>query len=401
MKRILYFHQHFSTRSGATGTRSYEFGKFLTSKGYNVTVVCGSNFLARLGHEERTTLERYEVDGISVIQIPTPYSNLDGLPLRAWKFIKFAILCIKLVFTEKYDLVFATSTPLTISIPGIVAKIFLRKKFIFEVRDLWPELPKAMGVVKNPVILKMLDILETWSYSCSDHVIGLSPGIVDGILKKSPSKPVSMIPNGSDTELFFPIESTKNDLCIEGIKNSDFVAIFTGAHGIANGLHNVLEAANFLREENDIKFLFIGDGKLKKSLIDRSVEMGLDNVVFLDPIAKTDLNKFLNRADIGLMVLDNVPAFYYGTSPNKFFDYISSGLPVLINYPGWLSEEILKNNCGISVKPDSAESFAQGVLKMRSDSLSHYSSNARKLALEEFSRKKLCEQFVEVIRQYV
>jgi len=205
--RVLYFHQHFSTPFGSTGTRSYEMAQRLIARGHAVTMVCGSGQMASSGLEGEPVdgMRRGGVDGIDVIELCLPYSNYDSFPKRAWIFFLYAWRSAKLALRLDYDLLFATSTPLTAGIPGIVMKLFRKKSFVFEVRDLWPELPREMGVITNPLILKAMDILEWLSYHSADACIGLSPGIVRGIIRRNiPASRAIMIPNGCDLELFKP-----------------------------------------------------------------------------------------------------------------------------------------------------------------------------------------------------
>ena len=145
-----------------------------------------------------------------------------------------------------------------------------------------------------------------------------------------------MVPNGCDFSIF---EDADGAWRPAGVADEDLLAIFTGTHGIANGLDSVLDAAAVLkkRQRDDIKIALVGDGKTKLALQQRAASLGLDNVIFHDPVNKSRLAGLMAGADIGLQTLANVPAFYFGTSPNKFFDYISAGLPVLNNYPGWLA----------------------------------------------------------------
>jgi len=172
---------------------------------------------------------------------------------------------------------------------------------------------------------------------------------------------------------------------------------------MANGLDAVLDAAKVLKERNEqkIKLLFIGDGRLKPQLIERAGKEQLDNCVFCDPMPKQELARITATADIGLMILANVPAFYYGTSPNKFFDYIASGLPVLNNYSGWLAEIISKNDCGIAVPPADPEAFAEALVTLRDrpDWRKRMGCNARTLAERDFNREKLADQFVDFIEE--
>lgn len=397
--KVLYFHQHFSTPKGSAGIRSYEMARRLIARGHQVTMVCGSYGGGETGIREPFIggRRRGTVDGIDIIEFDLAYSNSDGFVKRAVTFLKFALRSIGLAFTESYDVVFATTTPLTAGIPGIFARWLRRKPFVFEVRDLWPELPRAMGVIRNPAVLFAMSILEWASYHSATRLIGLSPGIVDGIAKRGVVREkIALIPNGCDLDIFAapvdpwrPAEIGKNDL----------LAVFAGTHGMANGLDAVLDAASELkrRGRTDVKFLLIGQGKLKSQLQARARQENLDNVVFHEPVNKARLAGLMASTDVGLQILANVPAFYYGTSPNKFFDYIAAGLPVLNNYPGWLAELIRENGCGFAVEPDNPKAFADA-LERAADSrtmLTEMGQHGRALAEREFNRKLLADRFVD------
>lgn len=403
--RVLYFHQHFSTPQGAAGIRSYQMAKQLVNSGHQVTMVCGSYGQSKTGLQgdfingKRTG----SYQGIDIIEFELDYSNEMSFLKRAGVFFKYAFRSVKEVFKQEYDVIFATTTPLTAAIPGIIAKIFRRKKFVFEVRDLWPELPKAMGVITNPIILNLMKVLEVVAYKCADKHIALSPGIKKGIERHiSSKKKVELIPNGCDLDIF---ASSQELWQPEGVSDSDFLAVFTGTHGLANGLNNVLKAAKNLKERNieNIKIVLIGHGKLKQELMEQAQQAKLDNVIFHEPVKKDKLAKLMKRADCGLQTLANVPAFYYGTSPNKFFDYLSAGLPVVNNYPGWVAELITENQCGLAVEPESPESFANALVQLQSDpkALVEYSQNSSKLANEEFDRSKLSRKWVSVLEGVV
>lgn len=394
---ILYFHQHFSTPEGAAGIRSYEMARRLLHHGHTVTMVCGSYGVGRTGldgpfHRGR---RRGIVDGIDVVEFDLSYSNRDSFFKRSKTFMKYVWGSLRLGLTERCDIVFATTTPLTAGIPAIWARWLRGKPFVFEVRDLWPELPRAMGVITNPLLLASMAALEWVSYRSADRCIALAPGISEGIARRGvAASRIATVPNGCDIGLFRAGEPRRP----AGVKDGELLAIFAGTHGIANGLDAVLDAARVLqrRGRDDIKFLLIGDGKLKPELEIRADRERLGNVIFNPPLGKTALADVMAGADLGLQVLKNVPAFYYGTSPNKFFDYIAAGLPVLNNYPGWLADMIQQWDCGFAVPPDNPQAFADALEAAAADraALKEKGVRAARLAERDFNRLDLADQWV-------
>jgi len=397
--KVLYFHQHFSTPKGSTGIRSYEMARRLVARGHQVTMVCGSYGGGETGIAVPFVngMRRGEVDGIDIIEYDLAYSNSDGFFKRSMTFVKFALRSIGVALTARYDLAFATTTPLTAGIPGIFARWFRGKPFVFEVRDLWPELPRAMGVIRNPLVLGAMSVLEWVSYRSAHRLVGLSPGIVDGIARLGvPRERIALIPNGCDLDIFAgEVEPWRP----WQVKSDDLLAVFAGTHGVANGLDALLDVAAELkrRDRLDIKLMLIGQGKLKPALQDRAIRENLDNIVFHDPVNKARLSGLMAGADVGLQTLANISAFYYGTSPNKFFDYIAAGLPVLNNYPGWLAGMIRDNQCGFAVEAEDPQAFANALEQAANDRavLKVMGVRARELAEREFNRELLGNRFVD------
>ncbi len=389
--RILYYHQYFTIPSMAGGTRSYEMSRTFIERGHDVTVVCLYNPKLSL---KKVGLKKYrgKIDGIEIIAYDVPYSNKMGLARRTLSFAEFALRSLSPVLTEKYDLLLASSTPISIALAGIFSKIVKpRKKFVFEVRDLWPDVPIALGV-KNPLLTIPMRIFEWCAYNFSNGCIGLSSEMVEGIKKRSSRlKPVELIPNLADTETFKP--SPERGIDLKGVNKEDFTAMFTGAHGVANGLDKILDMAGVLKKRGikNIKIILIGDGKMKPELMKRASDEGLDNVKFFDPMPKIELSKLLAKSGAGLMILKDVPAFYYGTSPNKYFDYLSCGIPIVTNIKGWISDDIAENKCGLSVDANDAGAFADALLFLASSphACMEMGKRARKTAEEKYSKKLL------------
>ena len=337
------------------------------------------------------------VDGIDVLEFDVAYSNDSGLVRRSGIFLRFALLSLAVAFTETYDVVFATTTPLTAGVPGVFARWFLRKPFVLEVRDLWPELPRAMGAIRSRAVLGAMTALEWVSYRSAVRLVGLAPGIVEGIIRCGVDRSrIALIPNGCDFGIFGAGATRWRP---RGVRPSALMAVFAGAHGIANGLDAVLDAAVELKRRGraDISLVLVGEGRLKRLLQARATAAGLANVVFHDPVEKTRLAGLLAAADVGLQVLVDVPAFYDGTSPNKFFDYLSAGLPVLINYPGWLATLVTEQACGWVVPPGDPGAFADALERAADhrEILPKMASRAVVLARSQFDRQALGDLFVD------
>lgn len=400
--KVIYLHQYFSTPAGSAGLRSYEFARALTARGHDVTMVCGSYDGSSTGLEGipfKNGQRTGNVDGFKVLEFFIPYSNKLSFIKRTAVFLKYAWQSVKFVLTAEYDLVFATSTPLTVALPGILARWLRNKPFVFEVRDLWPELPAAMGVIRNPVILAAMKILEVAAYHSARKLVALSPGMVEGIVRNSISRDIiHMIPNGCDSEIFKPLPKSKR--MINGVNSGDFVAIFSGTIGLANGVDSILNAAQVLKKlgRKDIKIIIIGRGKCKSELQQRAIAQNLNECVFMEPLPKLEVAQLIAKCDAGLMVLANIPEFYYGTSPNKYFDYISCGVPVINNYPGWIAEMIGEFNCGVAVPPDNPDALAQSLCQLADDRAKAAAMGQQALKLsKKFCRSELALQFCLVL----
>lgn len=403
--KILYVQQHFATASGEAGVRGYNLVKTLVERGHDVTVVCGHNWRdSSLQSDSDKRVVEFDLDGFRVVQIRVFYSNHQSFIRRLWSFFLFGFLACREVVRRKSDIVFASSTPLTVSIPAMFGRLFKGTPYVFEVRDLWPDLPIEMGIIRNPVIKSALYFWERCAYRFAWKLVALAPGIKEGIKRKAgvDSLRIAMIPNGSDTENLRPLGRLARKHL--PIAEDTFVLGYTGTHGIANGLDAVLDAAAALKRRgaNDIAFVLIGDGREKARLVERAKDEGLDNVHFTGLFNKSAYNEVLAELDAGMQILMNVPAFYYGTSPNKFFDYLAAGKPVLVNYPGWMSDLVTEYDCGAAVPPCDAEAFADAVERLyeERDRLEETGRRGRALAESRFSQQRILVELAEFIEEW-
>ncbi|RAU82427.1 glycosyltransferase family 4 protein [Pontibacter arcticus] len=393
--KILYIHQYFKTPQQPGGTRSYWFAKELIENGHEVVMLTSSP-------TQENFIEKKTIDGIQVIYVRNYYSNYMGIFERLWAFIKFMLASTWIgLFQKDIDLVYATSTPLSVGVPALILKKLKGIKYIFEVRDLWPEVPIQMGAIKNKWIIRFLRLFEKTIYDNATHVVALSPGMQDGVIAAGtlPDK-VTMIPNMSKKDEFF--KRPKNAAIAEefGINLNNFNAVHFGSMGIANGLNYIIDAAEQLKlnKADHINIIFLGIGKTQEELMDRCTEKGLDNVKFLGRHPMETVSEVVNICDASIISFQDIPILYTN-SPNKLFDSLSAEMPLIVNSAGWTKDIVEQHACGIYVDPHKPQELAEALvnLSVNPEWVKEMSKNSRKLAEEVYDKTILCKQFVKVI----
>jgi len=347
-----------------------------------------------------------DIDGIDVVEVPAGYSDyFRGTTLgrfaRILAFFKFALASsVTVLRLPKPDVVFATSTPLTIGIPALLASKYHRVPLVFEVRDLWPEAPIQMGVLRSSFMIWCARWLERTIYANSAHVVALSPGMREGIIATGVSPTcVSMIPNASDLDVFSP--AVDGAACRDRLGlNGHFICSYFGAMGEANDLTQVVEAADLLdkRGVNDVRFVLHGAGKRRPELEAFCRDRKLTNVVFSDPVPDKHVIASLAAAsDVCMTIYKNV-SILYTCSPNKLFDTFAAGRPAIVNSPGWLRELVEEHEAGLYVHPDDPAHLAERILFLRDhpETTQAYGRNARLLAEQHFDRNILAAQLLAI-----
>lgn len=340
----------------------------------------------------------YNTDGIKVVSIAAAYNNPQvGTGMGGWqrmlKFYQFAWMAGRIgKQLPKPDIVFATHTPLTVGLAGSAIASHFDIPFVFEVRDLWPEALVNVGALRNPLAIWWLRRMARKIYGAADHIVALSPGMKEGIVRTGvPAEKVTVIPNASDLDLFRPDLDGSRSRARLGL-GERFAAVYFGAMGMANGLEYVIEAARILKERGSdhIALVLHGDGGRRPELEKLAHEHGLTNVVFSDLVPdKEEVARIV--ADCNVCMTIYRAAKEQTWSPNKMFDALAAGKPVLINVPGWLGETIEKNNCGRYLDPHRPQALADALeeLSAKPDLCMEMGKNARALAEREFSRQEL------------
>ena len=393
--KILYIHQYFCTPYEPGGTRSYWISKELVNRGHHVTMITST----KKSHPEPC---RVNIDGIDVVYVKNNYNNFMSAPRKVISFLNFVRQAIKAAMKEKdVDLVFATSTPLTV---GYIAMQLKKKKgwpYVFEVRDLWPEFPIQIGAIKNKMAIKYLRRLERHIYERSEHIVALSPGMKEGVIKAGmPEEKVSMIPNMAKPDKFFPHEPNIEIAKQFGIELGKFNVIHFGSMGRANGLEYIIKTAKILYDKGNkaINFVFMGSGATEPKLKEMAEQYSLDNVMFISSQKMDVVAEVVNCCDASITTFLNLPVLKTN-SPNKLFDSLSAGKPIIVNSAGWTKDLVEKERCGFYVDPDNPKEFAEVLLfyKDKHETLKLWGENARRLSIEVFNKDLLSAKVANVI----
>ena len=342
--KILYLHQYFKTPDIPGGTRSYWNSLELMKYGHKITVI-------RYFKNATKRIERQEIDGIDIITLRVDYSQKKGVMGRLKAFVHFALMATYLGLKEKdIDLVIATSTPLTIGFPALVLKKLKGIPYLFEVRDLWPEVPIQMGGLKNKWAIQLAIWFEKTIYKNASHVVALSPGMKEGVLKAgTPESKVSMIPNMAKIDKFWSREKNLELMSELKLRPDTFKIIYFGAMGEANAIEYILDAAYLLKNHEDLEFIFIGDGSREQYIYDRIASQELNNVRHLGLFGMDKTSELVNICDVSLVTFSNIPILATN-SPNKLFDSLSAGKPIIVNSAGWtkdlVEETRMRHFCG-------------------------------------------------------
>jgi glycosyltransferase involved in cell wall biosynthesis len=403
---VLYFHQYFATRRRSTATRSYEFARRLVERGHSVTIVSRDTRMlesGRDGRPEGRVAAREHVDGIDVLYLNVPYANRYPTPVRLASFAAFTVAAsVAGALQRRPDVVFASSTPLTIGIAGLLTARAKRVPFVFEIRDLWPAVPVALGALKNGPVIRSAEWLEQRLYSGAERIVVLSEGSRDELRQRGiPDEKLVFISNAADLDVFKPAVVDEGFRPRHGLEDR-FVALYAGAMARANGLDQLVEAADALRRWGDtrVTIVALGDGGERPRLEERARELGLDNLLFLPALPKEELAGVFGAADVTLTIFAPHPILET-TSPNKFFDSLAAGKPVIVNLGGWLRRLVEEHEAGVWVPGGNAEALAGALSALAANParVELMGRNARALAEREFGRDEMADRLARTLEE--
>ncbi len=397
--RIIYLHQYFNTPLMTGGTRSYEMGRRLAAHGHEVHLIT----TRREGESQGAGWEVTEESGITVHWLTVPYSNAMSYRKRMTAFFRFAAVAAKRAASLEGDVVFATSTPLTIALPGAYASWRRKIPMVFEVRDLWPELPIAMGAIRGRLPVASARWLERFAYRHSKAIVALSPDMKAGIVRAGyPADNISVIPNSADLDMFRVAPEIGQEFRQqhEWLKDRPFV-VYVGTLGRINGVEYLVRVAKAAQSmAPEVRFLVVGRGAEQEYIAQEAKALGVlgSNFHMLPPMAKQHVPAVLSAADIATSLFIPLPEMW-ANSANKFFDALASGTPVAINHDGWIADLLRKHDAGLVLDPHETEQAAEALINglRNRDWLMRAGQAAQRLAEEQFSRDKLASELEHVL----
>ncbi|MBJ2174566.1 glycosyltransferase family 4 protein [Aureibaculum sp. A20] len=408
---ILLIHQYFLEKDDGGGSRFNEMTQVWSELGYNVTVLSGMvhyNTGKKYKHcKGKFTLKQRDFyPGVDLIRCHVSESYNVNFLGRLWGYFSFVFSSIYAgVFKlkGKYDVTIVTSPPLFIGITGYVLSRFKRIPLVFEVRDLWPESAIDTGVISNKYIIKFAYWFEKFIYKKSKIINVLTPAFREKLIvnKKVPSDKIIFIPNAADFSLADAIAKDFDAKSFRKKINLDdkFIITYVGAHGVANHLIQLIDAAEKLQDTN-VVFQLIGSGMKKEELIKEVAKRNLKNVIFVDPVAKKEVFKYILASDMGASVLKKVDTFKTIYS-NKTFDYMSCKIPVLLAIDGVSRELIEAADCGYYAEPENAQAMVDVIKNalIKEAQLKEMGENGYSYARKHFDRHHLASDYVRLIKE--
>jgi glycosyltransferase involved in cell wall biosynthesis len=398
MMHILLIHQAFASLDQPGGTRHVEMARYLTQKGHQVTVIASqvSYITGKLQPGKKAFIIRQEEDGVIVLRCFAYPALHRSFVHRMVNFFSFMFSSfIAGLSVHHVDLVWGTSPPIFQGFTAWLLSRLKRSKFLFEVRDLWPAFAVGLGVLKQPLLIQASEWLERFLYHQSTRVLINSPGFMTHVQQRG-AQQISLIANGADPRMFFPQANGSSYRSAHGLQDK-FMAVYAGAHGLSNNLEILLQAAKKLSDRSDIAIVLVGDGKDKPLLQKMAANMGLDNIYFLPSVSKRQMAEVLAAADACIAVLKPIPLFDT-VYPNKVFDYMAAGRPVILAISGVIRELVDSVNAGISVPPGDAIALAEAIRHLADhlDECLEMGQRGRKYVEQHFDRAVLADELEKV-----
>ena len=397
--KILFLTDNFPPEVNAPATRTYEHCLEWVSKGVEVTVLtCNPNFphgkLYR-GYKNKFYQVEY-IDGIKIIRVWTYMTANQGFFKRIIDYLSYAFMAFIVGLFQKFDIIIATSPQFFTTWTGWTLSKCKRKPWIFELRDIWPESLRTVGAIKHEKLINFLEKIELGLYRSSNKVIAVTDAFKTNLISRNiNANKISVITNGSNNELF-GIRPKNKELIHKLQLEGKFIVGYIGTHGMAHSLAFIIQSIQKIKDPT-IHFLFIGDGAIKKEIVELSDNLKLKNITFLDPVSKDDVPLYLSICDISLAPLKSNDNFKT-VIPSKIFEAAAMGKPTLLGVQGQAQEILEKYNAGVCFIPENEDDFILKLQKIKEKrNYSSYQVGCRELA-KVYDRKRLANKMLLIIQ---
>lgn len=398
--KILFLADNFPPEVNAPASRTHDHLKEWKKAGHDVTVItCAPNFpKGKVYDGYKNKLYQTEVmDGINVIRVWSYIAENKGFFRRTLDYISFSVTSFLVGLFVKCDIIIATSPQFFAALSGRTLSFFKRKPWIMEVRDLWPESIKTVGMMKDNLFIKYFEWQEKRCYRSAKHIVVVTDSFKKNLVARGiDAEKISVIKNGANRELFSPMEKDQAIISELGLEGKKIIG-YIGTHGMAHRLDFILKCAKNMENKNDYHFLLIGSGARKEELLRLKEEKDITNVTMLDSVPKTEVNRYISILDLALINLRKSDLFKT-VIPSKIFENAGMEIPILMGVEGEAQEIIERYGAGLCFEPENEEDFNRKLNELlTNDTLyAKCKEGCRKLSVD-FDRKKLAERMLQVI----
>tara|TARA_R110002020_G_scaffold188058_4_gene386635 strand:+ start:842 stop:2038 length:1197 start_codon:yes stop_codon:yes gene_type:complete len=392
--KILYFYQYYATPKGSWGTRVHEFAQEWVNQGHEVQVI--TSIYSKSDLQADKFIEHQNFEGVDVTVINVRIDNKQPFLKRIYTFLAYAVCSLWYALTAKADVVIASSGPITVGIPGLVARYVRGKKLVFEARDLWPEGAIELGLFQNKTLQNIAYALESRCYKASSLVVALSIGMRQNIERRFPAVKVVDVTNAANIPLFSSVKPFEN----RGVLEKKKYAIYTGNIGVVNNSLWLLEAAKILQKlgRTDLKILMVGEGQQRELIEEEIKEHSLETILIWGLMPKQNLVGLIQNAMVSLVPLKGTSVLDT-SSPNKFFESLAAGVPIVQNTQGWMKDFLNAYQIGFTLDPNDPKQLAEKLIELdlKPGILAEMGQKASQIAVEQFDKDFLANKMLNAI----
>lgn len=403
---ILFLTDNFPPEVNAPASRTFEHCREWVKAGHQVTVItCVPNFpkgKVFVGYRNRLWGEEL-MSGIRVIRVWTYITANEGFLKRSLDYLSYMVTgFLASLFVKRVDIVVGTSPQFFTSCAAYMSSFFKRVPWVFELRDIWPESIRAVGVIKKSKVLDLLEKVELFLYRKSNAIVSVTHSFRTSLIRRGiNADKIYVVTNGVDISLFSPRSKDAQLLEQLGLQGK-FVAGYIGTHGLAHGLDTLLNAAKILKtvpNSDKFRIILLGDGANKAALLRRAQNESLDNVIFIDSVSKTEVVKYWSLLDASIIHLKKDDLFTT-VIPSKLFESMGMAIPVLLGVEGESASIVEYEAVGLLFEPENAQALVNGLLRLADDRelLSHFKESGPASA-KRYDRSSLAAEMLQILKE--